>query len=404
MSFTKNDLSKLNDSLSSHNYETGGDRKEWKKFLEKIGKNIEPLKPQMEWEEMGELGYEIKQKFEFEKPRIIDPTQYDNIDDLYKAVKRHWIRRLRNKEVTINKRIRRAKAMSKHLVFPIDFFDLNPDQVVAHLDYREEIENATPDSIRNDYKVVSTFARAYGIEYEKWNYKPPRKPRPKVKIVPLPLTVHSIIHYKYSRDPYINSLYQYLMCHSFFIGMRMTSEIVSMKVTDVFLDDGYIIIHEAKKYGQKRQIFLEKEIMTMTNRKSLKNWMEKWRPRVENQYSHDYLYLQPSGKPFTKEYLRQKLSKLGKQVWIHYHPYISRDWCAIARLIKSKVDSGRFDIYEVRDWLGHEELKTTQGYTRYAQQYYKAAPFDWIKTVLKSNINLLNLYGEENGLKMDRGA
>ena len=134
-------------------------------------------------------------------------------------------------------------------------------------------------------------------------------------------------------------------------------------------------------------------------RKSFKNWIDKWRPKVENQYSGDSLFLQPNGKPFTTDYLRQKLSVKGKLVWTHYHPYVSRYWCAIARLIKSKVETGNFAIYEVRDWLGHDELKTTEGYVRFANQYYRKEPFDWIKAVLKSKKQIEKLFGEENGLK-----
>jgi len=51
------------------------------------------------------------------------------------------------------------------------------------------------------------------------------------------------------------------------------------------------------------------------------------------------------------------------------------------------------------DWLGHDELKTTEGYVRFANQYYRKEPFDWIKAVLKSKKQIEKLFGEENGLK-----
>jgi integrase len=160
-----------------------------------------------------------------------------------------------------------------------------------------------------------------------------------------------------------------------------------------------IIIHEDKKYGQPRQIFPEKEIMTMATRKSFKNWIDKWRPKVENQYSGDSLFLLPSGKPFKKDYLRTQLSERGKHIWNAYHPYISRSWCAIARLIQSKVNSDHYNVYEIKDWLGHDRLKTTETYIQYAHRYYQQAPFDWIKSILKANNVLKECFGEENGLK-----
>jgi integrase len=380
----------------------GGDNQEWN-ILDNICQTIKNLEPQKTGEDQVKQVYEIENIFESENPRIIDPSRYDSFDELNRAVKYHWIRRLRNEEETIKKRIRRADKISKHPVFPVNFLDLNPNQAIAYLDYRELKEGASPIAILNDWKVITTFARAYGIDTKIWNYRPPRKPQSKVKIIPLPNVVYSLIHHKYSKNQYENALYQYAMFFSFLIGMRIPSELISMKVNDVFLDDGYIIIHEDKKYGQPRQIFPEKEIMTMGKRKSFKNWIEKWRPKVENQYSDDSLFIQPSGKPFTKDYFRLKLSKFGKQVWPEYHPYISRSWCAIARLIQGKVQTNHYNVYEVEEWLGHDRLKTTEGYIKFAQRYYKIAPFDWIKSILKSNKRIKEFKGEENGGNSKKG-
>ena len=119
-------------------------------------------------------------------------------------------------------------------------------------------------------------------------------------------------------------------------------------------------------------------------RKSFKNWIDHWRPKVENQYSGDALYLQPSGKPFTVRHLGHKLSEHGKKVWQHYQPYTSRHWNAIAMLIRTKLETGAFEVYTVKNWLGHEKITTTESYIRYAQQFYRLAPYDWIKATLKS--------------------
>jgi len=397
-----NNLNKIRDSTSTQKFEAGGEKKKCN-ILNQISQTIENSLPQ-NGEGLVNRTYELKQIFESENPRIIKPSDYDSIESLSKAVKNHWINRLYRKESTITKRIRRVRYMANHPVFPIDFLNFNPDQAILYLDYRYQYEKASSSAIKNDWKVICTFAKAFGLENGKWNYVTPPEPKPKVKVIPLPQTVHRLIHYKYSKDQYENALYQYIILHSFVIGMRMVSEIVTMKVGDIFLDDGYIIIHEAKKYNQPRQIFLEKEIMTMAKRKSFKNWIEKWRPKIENQYSGDYLFLQPNGKPFECEQLRHKLSKLGKQVWPEYKPNISRSWCAIARLIKSKLETGRYDIYEVREWLGHDKLKTTDSYIQFARNYYRNAPYDWIKAILKSDImKVVDCVGEENGLNSKEG-
>ena len=50
----------------------------------------------------------------------------------------------------------------------------------------------------------------------------------------------------------------------------------------------------------------------------------------------------------------------------------------VARLIKTKVETGNFDVFTVRNWLGHEKITTTEGYIRYTEQYYQQLPEDWI--------------------------
>jgi len=130
----------------------------------------------------------------------------------------------------------------------------------------------------------------------------------------------------------------------------------------------------------------------MASRKSYENWIEKWRPKVANQYSGNYVYLQPSGKPFTESYLRKQLSIRGKLVWPHFHPNVCRDWCSIARLIQNA-----YNIKETCDWMENSDMRVTEHYTRAAKRYYVMAHFDWIKSILKSP----NHWREENGLKSE---
>jgi site-specific recombinase XerD len=140
-------------------------------------------------------------------------------------------------------------------------------------------------------------------------------------------------------------------------------------------------------------------MMTNPRRKSMKNWIEHWRPKVENQYSKDYLYLQPNGKPFTRAYLRKFLCQHVKQVWNYYHPYVMRHWCAVARLIKSKIETKKWDIWDVKEWLGHDKV-TTEGYVMYAKRYYRNASYDWIKAILKFHTKNYDV-GQENGLNFE---
>jgi len=252
------------------------------------------------------------------------------------------------------------------------------------MDYREQIEGATPNALKHEWDTMRMFLRAYGIP--RWDYKLPPIPKSRKRILPYPDTVNQFFNYEYSKDSYKNALFQYIFFHSFLIGWRPPSEIVSMTVDNVIIeaDKGSIVIDETKKYGSLRTLIPEKAVMTSKVHKSFKNWIDHWRPKVENQYSGNALYLWPSGRPVTTRKLGQVLSEYGKKIWKYFTPYDMRHWCTIARLIKTKVETGSYDTYSVKNWLGHDTITSTEGYIRYAEQYYRQFPVDWIARALKS--------------------
>jgi len=380
-------------SSNSQNELEGGISQEWKQILEIISKKlVEKQTPQTFGEEQVKQP-QVKTQLNAEQlknPYILNPDEYKNQEELFNAIEHWWIYKKRKSKETIKKRLPIARRMSKHPVFPINWQKIVPEQIIAYLEYREYKENAGAHAIINEWKTVNTFAKAYGIDTSLWGYVPPQPPKPKVKIVPLPDTVYKIIHHQYSKDKYTNALVQYILTHGFIIGWR-PSEIVIQKTDDVYLEDGYIIITETKKHGQPRQVFLEEELMTKYRRKSLKNWIEHWRPKVANKHSENYLYLQPNGKPFTKDYLRKYINDFVKPVWKNYHLYIMRHWCAIARLIQSKEITKKWDIWDVKERLGHEKVTTTQNYVRFAKRYYENAKYDWIRAVLKFHQEKYNM-------------
>jgi len=302
---------------------------------------------------------------------------------------------------TIDKHLRYLRYMQNHPC-PVNIQHPTLENFIHHLDYRREIENASPNALKHEYKAMQMLLRAYGLP--PWNIKLPAAPKHSLRILPMPNTVHKFFNYKYSKDTYENKLYQYLYYHSFLIGWRTPSEPSNMKTTDILInpdDTGYITITETKKGQRRRTIMPEPEILNDYRRKSIKNWIDHWRPKVENQYSKDALYLWPSGKPITTRKIGQKLSKHGKQIWAHFRPYDMRHWCAIARLIQEKHEHNNYDTYIIKNWLGHEEISTTMQYIQHAEQYYRQAPYNWIKRVLKNHYT--NMV-EENPLNPVKGV
>ncbi|RLF40747.1 MAG: hypothetical protein DRN18_04500 [Thermoplasmata archaeon] len=325
--------------------------------------------------------------------RLSCPIKLNPKEATFDDVALHALLRQRLSPSTVEKNLRYARFMETHPVVPVDFRNPNYENFIRHMDYREQVEGATPGALKHEWDAMKMFLRAYGMPI--WDYKLPPMPRSRKRLLPYPDIVNRFFSHRYSRDEYENALYQYLFFHSFLIGWRVPSEIVSMTVDDVIIEGrrGYIVITETKKRSSQRTLIPEPAIISSKVHKSFKNWIDHWRPKVENQYSGDALYLQPSGKPFTVNHLRRKLSEHGKKVWKHFQPYDMRHWCAIARLIKTKVESGRFDIFHVQRWLGHEDIKTTESYLRYAEQYYQQLPIDWIAAALRPSLMMAGKSG-----------
>lgn len=342
------------------------------KNKKKINPNIGKQNPNI-GEDLVKIAYELRKYLELAGPSTINPkkTNFTEIENYLKIEERL-------SPETIRHTLNYLKNMELHNIVPIDLKDINPEQIRIHFKYREEIENISPHVIKNNLKAIKRYLKACNINPDLIRYKPPITPKPKDRKVPKPETVRKLIYHNYSKDPYTNSLIQYLHTHNFLIGWRVPSEPTILKINDVDFETDTLTITEPKKGNRQRIIIPDDFIWTNTRNKSFKNWLDYWRPKVENQYSKDFVYLKPDGKPFTKDSLRVMLSKYTKSVWPDYHPYISRHWCAIARLLEYDLK-----VVPVKDWLGHDEIQTTMDYLKLARQYYNKKEKNWLLRSLR---------------------
>jgi integrase len=329
--------------------------------------------------EKVKINYDLKNIKRTDFPITLDPKTASFTD-----VAIHASLRQRLSKSTIESRLSTARFMETHPQ-PVNFRNPTYENFIAHMDYREQVENAGPCALQNEWKTMRMFLKSYGIKI--WTYKPPSTPTYTANIIPFPDQVYKILNFTYSKDSYENALIQYLLTHNFIVGWRFPSEPAEMKTTDVNIERGYITITEPKKHNSTRNLSPE-EIMTNRRRKSFKNWVDAWRPKVENQYSQEYLYLRPDGHPYSRDQLRQLLNRKAKPqidtVFPEYYNYCSRHFAAVSRLIRTKLQYKSFDVYEVRDWLGHTKIETTMGYIKDAKHYYVLAPYDWVHRVLKA--------------------
>lgn len=316
----------------------------------------------------------------WKNPYILHKEDYKSLPELLKAYENWWIRK-RHMPNTVKKHINAIKKMSEHPIYPINPWNLEPRQIISYLEYREHTEKTGPYGIINDWKALKSLATSYGINLKEIGYIPPSPPPAKIRIIPLPNQVKKQINHKYSKNKIVNKTIQYLLLHGYLFGYRPTEFPIQL-INNLRINDGYLIIIESKKHYQLRQLFPEKELLTSDRRKSIKNLL-KLHDIINPDNPH--LYIQPNGRSWTVDYLRNWLCSYVKPVFPDFSMYNMRHWCAIARLIKSYKETRTWDKEDVKNWLGHDDLRTTDEYTQYAKRYYQLAPFDWIGAVLKAN-------------------
>lgn len=345
-------------------------------------------------------------------PLHVNRYSYETHEELYKAVRDWWVTVKGKSEATITHRITYARAMARHPIYPVNWFEFVPEQILNLVMHKQIIEypkraketgnpNYGISQLHHDIKTIRTFASCFDINISSWGWSPPSIPEPQVKIVPRPRTVNKLLHHKYSTDRYTTALVRTLLTVGFHSGMR-PEEIIILKEKNVKFDEGYILIAEQKKRFRERQIWLDPPVMHSRQLSSLKNWCEIWRPRSPpNDLSKGLLFIQKNGKPFPNENaFRMFLNRHCKPVWNDFTPKIMRDWCAIAKLIRTKIETKRWDTRIVKYALGHKNEKTTDMYTKFAENYYRNDPYDWLRAVLKFHPNskrMKRLMEQQNG-------
>ena len=327
-------------------------------------------------------------------PLHVNRKQYNTHEELYQAIYNWWTQIKNRASLTIKRRISYARKMQNHEIYPINWFEFIPEQIINHLLYLQHVEykekakqtgnpNYGTFQVHNYHKTVNTFAEAFGVDKSYWGYTPPQQPEPLKKIVPRPPTVNKLMHHRYTSDPKINSILKTTTTLGFHAGCR-PEEWIIQKCSDVFIDEGYIFIREPKKKYRERQLFIDDTVMKSYNVSSIKNWLEIWRPRIANEYSGDYFFIKPNGKPFnTTADFRGFLNQYCKPVWPYFKPKIMRDWSAIGRLIRQMTETGHWNVGIVSDDLGHKSEATTKTYVRFARDYMRNDNYDWLRAVLK---------------------
>jgi len=415
--FSKKYINDVINSLPANSLRlAGGNKQKWNISNRNASQEyVEQLYPSLDGKGMVKEPYDVKQILNVEKsnnrvrkiddnkllvPLHVNRNKYNSPEELYRAIRDWWINLKHREERTINDRIRYARAMANHSVYPVDWFKFEPEQIINQLLFKQiygypkkakEIgknkETYGICQLHNDWKTVNTFAEALCENISYWGYTPPPIPEPQKKIVPRPYLVHQLMHTKYSNDRYTNVLVKTILTVGFQIGWR-PEEAPIQKISDIYFDDGYLIIKEPKKKYRERQVWIDDRVINSPRQNSLHNLTYIWRPRYATEESGDFLFIQKNGKPFpTVDAYRMFLNGYCKPMWNNFSPKIMRDWCAIGTLIRTKIETKKWDIRTVRNKLGHRTENTTEAYVKFAEEYYRNDPYDWLSAVLKFHQN-----------------
>jgi len=287
-------------------------------------------------------------------------------------------------------RVHRMLTYAGHLMqkYDIDFLHPSYEQFIRFMDFLEETECVSPSMLKYIWQIQQKFLTAFNIPFGPgtlWNYKPPSVPPSKPRLIQTPSEMYNVIHHKYSRDKVMNSFLSYTILHSCMFGWRNPSELCMLRLGDVDFDNHSIVVTEKKKHNRKRLLITDyPEIVNSRHVKSIRNWVDVWRPRIESSKSGDSLYITPcDGSPLREMQYSRYITYYVNPLFPVFKPYNTRHFCATGLLIREKLKCGVWDKFVVKRWLGHERESTTDVYVCFAEQFLKLAGYDWFKRILR---------------------
>jgi integrase/recombinase XerD len=149
------------------------------------------------------------------------------------------------------------------------------------------------------------------------------------------------------------------MLEVFYAGALRVSEIVSLKLEDVKLDMGYVLV---RGKGDKERIVP----LGRSAQESLAQYLREARPKLTAGKSSPLLFIARGAKKLTRQRVWQMVSAASSSSGRHASPHMLRHSCAT-----HMVENGA-DLRTVQTILGHADISTTQVYTHVALDRLKS--------------------------------
>jgi len=162
-----------------------------------------------------------------------------------------------------------------------------------------------------------------------------------------------------ARDNAGLSLRNRAMFEVFYAGALRVSEIVSLKLEDIKLDMGYVLV---RGKGDKERIVP----LGRSAQDALSIYLRDGRPSLAGDKNSPFLFIARGAKKITRQRVWQMVSAASLSSGRHASPHMLRHSCAT-----HMVENGA-DLRTVQTILGHADISTTQVYTHVALDRLKS--------------------------------
>jgi len=149
------------------------------------------------------------------------------------------------------------------------------------------------------------------------------------------------------------------MLEVFYAGALRVSEIISLKLEDLKLDMGYVLV---RGKGDKERIVP----LGRSAQEALAVYLRESRPQFASKRNSPYLFIARGAKKLTRQRVWQMVSATSNSTGRHASPHMLRHSCAT-----HMVENGA-DLRTVQTILGHADISTTQVYTHVALDRLKS--------------------------------
>lgn len=149
------------------------------------------------------------------------------------------------------------------------------------------------------------------------------------------------------------------MFEVFYAGALRVSEIVFLRMEDVKLEMGYVLV---RGKGDKERIVP----LGRSAQDSLTVYLRDARPQLAAGKTSPFLFIAQGAKKITRQRVWQMVSAASEQTGRHASPHMLRHSCAT-----HMVENGA-DLRTVQTLLGHADISTTQVYTHVALDRLKS--------------------------------